>query len=376
MEVLVTGATGLLGQKFMRQLCRRKETTKAYILIRNTQKATELFTKKIDPTFEKIEFLQGNIQEKNFGLTKKDLQKLTKTKQFYHLAAIVHLGQGEKTKKKLEETNIQGTKNALEILQQLPNIQRFTFVSTAYAAGEYNKKIPETFLQKPKTYRNEYEKSKWKCEEKIKEYTKKHKKLQYTIIRPSILLDYLDNKAVDNHTIYLLSKLIFYHSKFVGKNLTLQGNPETELNFVFVDDLVEFILLTNKDKKSQIYNFVAEKNISINKLATLFKNYLNFKKEILFTNNGIKNTHNKTENTFQEKTKAFIPYMKKGTMEWKRNNTQKLLEKHKKTISGEAETLLNLEAYCKNLQRKYPLKLRILAPIIKTKEKIKAAIKG
>jgi len=366
MDVFVTGTTGLLGQKFIKQINQRTDITRIYALVRDIHKGEKVLLKQ-DKTTKKIHLIKGNVKEKNLGLHKEEIKKLSNVEEVYHLAALVHLGKGEKVKKKLEETNIQGTKNVLSILKHMPKLQRFLFISTAYSAGVYKNKIPEKWLQKPKEFRNPYEKTKWECEKQIKEAFKKSK-VTYMIIRPSILLDTPDNTEIQKHTVYLFVKLMHYYTQFINEEFILVGNPESRLNFVFVEDLITTMIQANKEKKSQIYN-LATTNISIKQLAELFKKTLNIKKDIVFTKKEPE-IKDKLKEQFIRKTRAFTPYLTKGTMNWSTNNTTALFNKLHGNMKGEKEALENLETYAKYLTKKFPLKHRIMALIIRIKRAI------
>ena len=68
MEIFVTGSTGLLGQKFMTAVFSNTKVSKAYLLVRDVDRAKSLLKQVMRNHHDKIEFLLGDISKKNFGL--------------------------------------------------------------------------------------------------------------------------------------------------------------------------------------------------------------------------------------------------------------------------------------------------------------------
>ena len=370
MEIFVTGSTGLLGQKFMTAVFSNTKVSKAYLLVRDVDRAKSLLKQVMRNHHDKIEFLLGDISKKNFGLVNGDLKKLKNIETFYHLAALVHLGTSDRVKEKLANINHKGTKHSLELIDRMPNLEHFVFVSTAYSAGVYGKKIPETWLENPKSFRNHYEESKFNCERLIKEKLSTSD-IHYSIVRPSILLDTPDNPAVSKHTIYLFSKFMSKYSAMMPRDLTLVGNLKSTLNFVFVDDLIPFVLAAGKTHESKIYNFVNEDNMTVSQLLSIMKSGLAIVQNIHFIDEIPSHGDNLLINIL-EKVKAFNPYTLHGSMDWSRKNTAKLLEDHNLQMKGKEDIVLNLENYCKYLRRSRPLKLKMVSGVNKFRNLFKS----
>ena len=203
MEVLITGGTGLLGRRLVKSLSNNIDISQIFVLVRDIEIARDLFEYS-----NKIELLEGDIKKPNLGLSFEDLSAIGNVSKVYHLAACINLGNTGKVKDILFTTNVMGTSNVLNLLNSLANVSDFYFVSTAYVGGKSNEEIPENWINKPKEFRNFYEESKWECENLIKNKLS-NSEVNYYIIRPSILLDNLeDMDKVSCQTIYLFSNIL------------------------------------------------------------------------------------------------------------------------------------------------------------------------
>jgi nucleoside-diphosphate-sugar epimerase len=349
MEIFVTGSTGLLGSKLIGSLIRQQDISKVYTLIRDPEKASEL-KNQINDEVNKVELVVGDVSIPNFGFDQETLSKLKNVSKFYHLAASVHLGDSDKAKKLLSKTNIFGTQNTLNFVKLLPNLDAFYFVSSAYACGNCNRTVEEIKLDIPQNFRNPYEESKWGCEDLVlKAFI--GSKINYFIIRPSILLDDLGNaNKVSNHTIYLFSKIIYKHSQ-VKSYMKLIGNPESHLNFVFVNDLVRFLLTIKNEEKSQVFNFINNEDISIKDLLYAIEVGLHMESKLKLVDDILSSEFNETELSLNNLIKPFIPYLKIQKTSWNNENTIKIINDRGILIQSKSSILENISSYCELLRK-------------------------
>ena len=86
---------------------------------------------------------------------------------------------------------------------------------------------------------------------------------KYTIIRPSALYG--------EHCVSRRVGQAFIENALEGKNLTVNGSGDDSLDFTYIDDLVQGILLTITNKKSinEIFNITFGSARKLNELAEI-----------------------------------------------------------------------------------------------------------
>ena len=190
MKLLLTGITGLVGASFVTATLRSRDDIQIVAICRSGrgQTAQERVKQVIeeqcafDGTPElaekmlgKIEVISGDV--KNFPVD--EIVKKGPYDVFFHCAADVNLGKDPEGK--TYATNLEGTKNALE-LAHLLKVKALHYVSTAYVAGKTNGIVMEGSL--PATdWVNSYERSKFEAEKLVQKCG-----IPYTIYRPSIIV--------------------------------------------------------------------------------------------------------------------------------------------------------------------------------------------
>lgn len=153
----------------------------------------------------------------------------------FHLAASLN-----EHDKKLFETNVDGTKNALEASAQ-EQIQQFIFLSTVGVMGDVSKIADESTPLNPQT---PYEKSKAAAEELVLSY---QEVLPVTIVRSALVLG--PNKE--------WKQII----KTIKKGFPLIGSGKKFWQIVSVDDLVNSLVFLLGNEKAVGETFiVAEQN--------------------------------------------------------------------------------------------------------------------
>lgn len=210
-SVLVTGASGFVGQALIPQLLQKGHTV--YGLSRHPPEARD----NLIP-------LQGDIIEPNLGV-----DKAPKIDKLYHLAAIHRLGENQADE--IWETNVGGTANVIEFCER-HQIPYLVFVSSAYAFA-----------------RNSYEKSKMVCESLV---MNSHI-LKKTIFKPSIIMP-TKEQVYPGHFLQFVGLLVKVHKRaetirrYLEGKLRLPvlrpvfripGNPDGYLNLVGVEDVAK-----------------------------------------------------------------------------------------------------------------------------------------
>ena len=177
-----------------------------------------------------------------FGdLTKPKSYQIPKnTTHIFHLAAII--SHDEKLEQEIFKVNLGGTNDLLNKALKSNKIKQFIHISTigiygVVSAGVGNEKTTPN-PQSP------YELSKLQAELLFKD--KEYQKIPFTIIRPPVVIGYLD-KASPLVTLYRL----------VNKGLFIQiGNRPIAFQSVYVNDLVDGIMTTIDQSKAIRQDFI------------------------------------------------------------------------------------------------------------------------
>lgn len=213
MKILLTGITGLVGASVVTATLRKHDDIEIVAICRpgrgisaedrtrnviHEQCAFDGVPEAADKILSHVKVISGDV--KNFP--KEEILANGPYDVFFHCAADVNLGKDPEGK--TFRTNLEGTRNALE-LAHLLKVKALHYVSTAYVAGTYNGRVMEGAL--PATgFNNSYEKSKFEAEKLVMNCG-----IPYTIYRPSIIVGRLSDGLIRK-------PLAFYRIlEFLGK---------------------------------------------------------------------------------------------------------------------------------------------------------------
>lgn len=141
-----------------------------------------------------------------------------------HCAAETGL---QKSRNELWQINVDGTRHILRLAKDLPRLQRFTYISTAYVAGTRSGRIMEDEAL-PTHFYSLYEQSKAEAERLVRV-----SELPLTICRPGMIVGHSRTGRTRNfNTVYYVLKLMLQ-----GKLRFLPVGPSQTVNVVPVDDV-------------------------------------------------------------------------------------------------------------------------------------------
>ena len=238
MTIFLTGFPGFIAGRLVEKLA--TGNTKFFLLVQpafvtNAQQTVAKIAERTKTPLENFRLFQGDITDKNLGLTAEDLALVqTQTTDVFHLAAVYDLAVAQELALRV---NVKGTKNVNELVKTIRNLNRYNYISTCYVAGKRTGLILETELRHHAGFRNFYEETKYAAEISVEEL--KHE-LPLTIFRPSVVVgDSQTGETVKYDGIYTL---ILYLRKFPPL-LTLFniGNDTVRLNLVPVNFVVNAI---------------------------------------------------------------------------------------------------------------------------------------
>lgn len=147
----------------------------------------------------------------------------------------------QKSRDELWRVNVDGTRHMIQLASGLPQLQRFTYVSTAYVAGTRSGLITEDMLPAQRFY-SLYEHSKAEAENIVRTSG-----LPVTICRPGMIVGNSRTGHTRNfNTIYYVLKLMLQ-----GKLRWLPVGPDQTVNVIPVDDVARRVVSLSLKAEAQ-----------------------------------------------------------------------------------------------------------------------------
>lgn len=210
-----------------------------------------------------------NIKLIKIDLSKKKLSTILKKNQL-QIDIIIHCSSktpvSKHKTKNIYSNNILQMKNILNIKQ---NLRKFIFLSTMSVYGEINTKyVKETYRGKNI---NPYGLSKLKCEEMLREFTKKNKISSYVFRLPGVVGRF-------SHSNFMSIVI-----KKIKENKSLElFNPSSKFNnIVHVDLLIKYIdYAIHKKNHFGIFNIASTAPLKLSKIIGILCKYFKYKQKI------------------------------------------------------------------------------------------------
>jgi nucleoside-diphosphate-sugar epimerase len=309
-EILITGATGLLGQYFVAFFLKASEG-------KNKPKNITLLHKSEIPEY--LNFLKKN---KSFKLRKINLaeKKFSSTKKYDYIIHLATYGQPKKFLDESLKTFFLNTSLMEDLILRLKNKGIFLFLSTSEIYFGLKNKPKEDSIGKINTNMNRaaYIFSKLSGETFLNIYKRKHS-LNFKSIRLCSAFG-PGNKKDDSRVIYELIK-----KGLITKKISLQDNGSALRSYVYILDAIKMIINIMFFGKHNTYNVGGKNLISIKKLGLSiskilkcsFKNSKNKKKNFSAPQLASVNTELYKKEFGPPDYKSFNKCLKK-TIEWQK----------------------------------------------------------
>ncbi len=239
MKVLITGGTGFIGKKIIREIHSHSEII--YLLVRP---ASFSKAKKDFSDLNKIIFVKSDITLQNVIIDEKLENKITDNVDvLIHCAASYDL---KITYNKSYLSNIIGTQNICSLAKKLKKLKTFHYFSTIAVAGEYEGFFKESQIDENIKFSNAYAETKMSAEIIFKR-SQLRQGVKKRIYRPGIVVGDSKDGQIDRidgpyYFIELLNS-IAKKSSLLKKTpfLFLPYNPEVYLPIIPIDILVSWI---------------------------------------------------------------------------------------------------------------------------------------
>ena len=282
-ELFITGATGFIGGSFLEKWLNETES-RVNLLVRSKKGIdprsrahtvlTELFPGRDISTFsQRVEVVNGDLDQDRFGLEDTTYKQLAKRiTHIFHCGAAVRF---DLEISQAREINVQGTERILALARICPQLQRLSYVGTAYVAGKQSAIVRGDDLDKGQGHRNTYERSKFEAEILVRSAMTE---LPITIFRPSIVVCDSRTGRVSRHSAF--NRILRRFA--LGLLTMLPGNLSTKMDLVPVDYVAgaAFVILNNPATIGRCYHLTAglDNLTSLRDIRTLISEHFGRKK--------------------------------------------------------------------------------------------------
>jgi len=250
MNILITGAGGFIGQRFLQAL--RETSHNVYALCYQAEEGCfeevkDVFVRDITESFQIPGFFDC----------------------VFHLAACNLTNVGGSDYEAYHRINVQGTEHVIKAMKT----KHFVFMSTALVYRREGGAVDENSSIEPS---GDYAKSKWEAEELCRQYFSEN---QLTIFRPvNIVGPGQAEKAVIP---------VFFQKALHNENLELIHPKDTLLQFLYVDDVIgAFQRLLKRNHGCGIVNLAPNVSIALWELAEAIVKQTKSSSEICYLREG------------------------------------------------------------------------------------------
>jgi thioester reductase-like protein len=255
-RILVTGATGFLGQQIIGVLLDKFPKARLVVLVRKKrgQSVPERLHSIIDQVStpeNREEYLAridvfpfDDISDERCGLSPEDYQAVTTgLTRIIHSAATVRFDHPLDFARRV---NVGGTRNVLDLAEEATrngSLKSFTYIGTAFVAGMRDGLVRDDELDVGQYFRNTYEKTKCEAEKLVRS---RMDTIPTVITRPSIIVgDSRTGATTSFKTLYWPLKV---YAKLKWR--IVPGRPDAIIDLVPVNFVAEAVVALSFDKQA------------------------------------------------------------------------------------------------------------------------------
>lgn len=232
----ITGFPGFIGRRLVAHLVRHEPHSSAWLLVQPRQyKEAQQAVQALQGSGATLKLLVGDVVDMHLGLSGEEYQRLCESvTHIFHLAAVTSLSVSKET---AWRTNVEGTRNMLELARDCQRLERFNHFSTCHVSGDRVGVIAEDELDCGQSFRNAYEETKFHAERLVQRAAAT---LPVTVFRPSSVVGDSRTGEIDRFEGPYYLGILLVTSPLVAP-LPLPGNGVAPLNVVPVDFVVEAV---------------------------------------------------------------------------------------------------------------------------------------
>lgn len=230
-EVLVTGYPGFLGKQLVHRLLDEHPEARLTLLVEEElhKQAERELREYAGQNHKRARIWLGDVTKMDLGLSGPEIDFLDEhVTHIFHLAAIQS---PRASKQMLYRTNVEGTRNIVELAKEMRRLKRLVHVSSCYVSGDRSGVVMEDELEEGQQFRSAYERSKFRAEKIVRTAMDD---LPITVVRPSIVIGDSATGEIDRFDgIYGMGILMV--TSPVAVPLPLPGAANAPLHVVPVD---------------------------------------------------------------------------------------------------------------------------------------------
>ncbi len=290
MHVALTGATGFLGLRLVRELLERHGSLTVLARAGSggaLRRITRFFELTSAPAAlitelpNRLRVVETDLGQPRMGLSSAEFQRLAdELDVIWHSAGNINL---DDDLVNLRRVNVEGTRNVLALAAAGGRKPMVHHISTAFVAGARREGVAyEDELDDALGFENGYERSKYEAEFLVRAWSQAHGR-PVMILRPSILVSDLPHPELPEHPLQFLDQIIQTALHRLGRAgvripekdrpvVRVIGHPHGHLNFLPVDHAASVMVqLASRHSPGQVntYHVVHDHDIPVSVVLAL-----------------------------------------------------------------------------------------------------------